>query len=125
MGDNEGDDDEGAVDDDDETEDEHEVELSLCRALGATIVACYKLAEGRGSRRARANCCPRPAARSATSAATGSARATADSDVAAKLSELRSMTGDLPPDLMTVSEGLRALSEAGFADSMQPKIKVS
>jgi HK97 family phage prohead protease len=118
MGDYAGTDAQGAIDDYDEDEDEHGVELGLVAALESTIVSCYKLAaEGEGNDELRALLAR---ARRQISDIRGD-RLTGDDDISVKLAELHAMTGDLPPETLTVTEGLRALAEAGFADTMQPK----
>jgi hypothetical protein len=118
MGDYEGTDAEGAVDDYDESEDEHETELSLdlglASALESTIVACYKLAAGNDELRKLLSRARRQIGELQGDKAPAG-------DVSAKLAELRALTGEEPGEKFTVTEGLRALREAGFADTMQPQ----
>jgi HK97 family phage prohead protease len=117
MGDYEGTDAQGAIGGYDEDEGEHESELSfdlgLAAALESTIAACYKLAEGNDELRKLLS-----RARRQIGELQGDVPPAGD--VSAKLAELRAMTGE-PGEKFTVTDGLRALREAGFADTMQPK----
>ena len=115
MGDYAGTDAQGAGDDNDDV-DEHEVNLGLMKALESTIVACYKLAEGNDELRKLLSKARWQISEMRRDRATDGA-----DDVTSKLAEVRSMTGDLPVQTMTVDEGLRALAQSGFADMMKPK----
>lgn len=99
---------------DNDDDEQKSVDLSLAAALESTIVCCYNLAEGNAELREMLG-----RARRQVSELRGNAPS--DNDVSRKLTELRAASGELPPQTLTVTEGLRALQEIGFADTMHPK----
>jgi hypothetical protein len=126
MSDYEDDDAEGAVDDYDEDEDEHEsdaededdrddqIDLSLAAALEKTICTCYQMAEVIDDKDLRTML-----ARARRQVRDLQHLPGKDVDISRKLEELRSEFGD--PETITVSDGLRAIAQAGFADVMKPR----
>lgn len=97
-----------------ENADEHEqqLDLGLAAALEATIVTCYNMAEGDKDLR-------NMLAKARRQIRDLQGTAPSDTDVARKLEELRAEFGE--PKTIKVSEGLAAIRQAGFANTMQPK----
>jgi HK97 family phage prohead protease len=121
MDDYAGTDAEGAIgENEDCDEDEHEQELGLdlglAKALEATIVTCYNMAEGDKDLRTML-------AKARRQIRDLQASAPTDTDVTRRLEELRAEFGE--PKTIKVSEGLAVIRQSGFADTMQPKTKAS
>jgi HK97 family phage prohead protease len=90
------------------------IDLSLAAALEKTIVICYEMAEVIGDRDIRTQLAKARRQVRDLQRIPGK-----EVDISKKLEELRSEFGD--PDTITVSEGLRAIAKAGYADVMKPK----
>lgn len=106
----------GDDDDDDDQTGARGLDGVLAAALESTIVTCLEMAEAKGDSDMR-NMLAR-ARRQVRDLQGGPANN--DSEVNRKLNALRSEFGD--PDTLTVSEGLRALQQAGFADTMHENV---
>ena len=129
MGEYEGTDAEAAIADD-EDEDEHEddadsdadehIDLALVDALESTIVNCYKLAEGDDELRKLLRRARRQVSELRGEDSSAPPAAPKPGSVSTRLAELRAMTGESAPGTLTVAEGLKALRETGFADTMKP-----
>jgi HK97 family phage prohead protease len=116
-GDHEGsDDDMGDMMDDDEHMEP--IDLALAAALEKTIATCYEMAETAGDHDIRTML-----ARARRQVRDLQHIPGKEIDISRKLEELRSEFGD--PDTITVSEGLRAIAKAGFADVMKPRTRAS
>jgi HK97 family phage prohead protease len=107
---------EGSEEEPDNDMDDH-IDLSLAAALEKTIVSCYQLAEASGDRDLR-----NLLARARRQVRDLQGIPGREVDISRKLSELRAESG--VPDTITVSQGLRAIAQSGFADMMKPKKKV-
>lgn len=108
---------EGDFDDDDHDEDsdaDDQIDLSLAAALEKTIATCYEMAEAIDDKDLRTML-----ARARRQVRDLQHLPGKDIDISAKLEELRAEFGD--PETITVSEGLRAIAQAGFADVMKPR----
>jgi HK97 family phage prohead protease len=111
-----GDDGDDKEPDEDEDDDKRglPIDLSLAAALEKTIVTCYQMAEVIGDKDIR-----NMLARARRQVRDLQHIPGKEIDITKKLEELRAEFGD--PETITVSEGLRALSQAGYADVMAPK----